>query len=389
MKAIVNAKVVYPEHVCENGAVLIEDGKILACGAIDVPEGAERIDAGGLYVGPGLIDIHCHGYAEAGSAKAYAADTHPAEAARAHLAHGTTSITPSAAYSWTKERFLTCIDNCRADMATGESPILGIHYEGPFTNPKYGANAARAWRFSQQTCDEIFLAGGRDILHCTYAPELPFAPAFERYLAERGVIGDLGHTEMRPEECLRAVENGARIVTHLFDAMGCWRGNDTVSVTGVIQETAAEVALSTPGLYYELICDTRGVHVKPANVRLAFRAAGEDRIIVITDCSDVCTHDPADYPEDSPMSAPDLNYNAKGELSGSRLTLSLAVRNFMRFTGCDVRTAFKCGATNAASALRVDDRVGAVRPGLMANLLLVDDAFNVHGVYFHGRRIEA
>ena len=389
MKTIVNAKVVYPDAVCERGAILMEGGKILASGDILPPADAEIIDAHNMYVGPGLVDIHCHGYAEAGSDVAYAADTHPAEAARAHLRHGTTSITPSAAYSWPKERFLTCIKNCRADMATGESPILGVHFEGPFTNPKYGSNAASAWRFSQEKCDEIFLAGGRDVLHCTYAPELPFAPAFESYLAAHGVIADVGHTEMSPDVCRRAVEHGARIVTHLFDAMGCWRGNDTLMITGVIQETAAEVALSTPGLYYELICDTRGVHVKPANVRLALRAAGEDRIIVITDCSDVCTHNPADYPADSPMSAPDLNYNARGELSGSRLTLSLAVQNFMRFTGCDVRTAFKCGATNAARALRVDDRVGSIRTGLDANLLLVDEAFKVHGVYFHGNRVDA
>ena len=203
------------------------------------------------------------------------------------------------------------------------------------------------------------------------------------------MVADLGHTEMSPEVAQRAVQNGARIVTHLFDAMGCWRGNDTINVTGVIQETAAEVALSTPGLYYELICDARGVHVKPANVRLALRAAGEDQIILVTDCSDTASHDPADYPADSPMSAPDLNYNDAGELAGSRLTLSKAAANFKRFTGADVRTVFKCAATNPAKALKVDDRVGSILTGRDANILIVDEDFNVQAVYFHGSKVEA
>ena len=390
MKAIVNAKVVYPDRIVENGCVLFENGKILASGNIIPPAKADLIDAHGMFVGPGLVDIHCHGYAEVGSDLAYAADTHPAEAARAHLKFGTTSITPSAAYSWSKERFQDMVQNCRADMATGESSIIGLHYEGPFINPKHGAHSERAWKFSKEACDAIFDAGGKDILHCTYAPEMDFAPEFEKYLAQRGVVADIGHTELSPADCQRAVKSGAKIVTHLFDAMGCWRGDDTIDITGVIQETASDICLATEGLYYELICDTRGVHVKPYNMRLALRCAGEDRIIVVTDCADVCTHNPADYPEESPMSAPDLNYDPVTiELSGSRLTLSQAVRNFMGFTNCGIRVAFKCGATNAARALGVDDRVGAIATGLDANLLIVDEGFHVQSVFFHGRRVEA
>ena len=389
MKAIINAKLVYPDRI-QNGTILFENGKIIASGDIIPPEKADLIDAQGLYVGPGLVDIHCHGYVGSGAnPTVYSMVDHPAEAARAHLRHGTTSITPSAAYSWSQEDFLACIRNTRADMASGSSPIVGLHFEGPFTNPKYGANSDSAWTFTKEACDAIFDAAGRDVLHCTYAPELPFAPEFERYLADRGVVADVGHTEMSPDDLNRAVKNGARIVTHLFDAMGCWRGNDTISITGVIQETAADVALSTPGLYYELICDSRGVHVKPANIRLALRTAGEDHIIVITDCAEFATHNPADYPAESPMSAPDLNFNERGELAGSRLTLSGAAANFKRFTGADMRVTFKCTATNPATALGLDSRVGSILTGRDANLLIVDEDFNVRDVYFHGSKVQA
>jgi N-acetylglucosamine-6-phosphate deacetylase len=271
-------------------------------------------------------------------------------------------------------------------MRKKDSSIAGIHFEGPFTSPKYGATSGKAWSYSPELCREIFDAAGGDLLHCTYAPELPFAPELEAFLKERGVTADVGHTQMSPGELDRAIKNGAKIVTHLFDAMGCWRGNDSISVTGVIQETAAEVALAAEGLYYELICDSRGVHVKPANVRLALRCGGEDSIIVITDCS-TRDYNPEDYPSDDPRSAPDLNYNEFGELSGSVLTMEQSVRNFKRFTGAPITTVFKAASRNAAVALGLSDRVGSLEPGKDANIILVNEDMEISSVYFHGEKI--
>ena len=92
-------------------------------------------------------------------------------------------------------------------------------------------------------------------------------------------------------------------------------------------------------------------------------------------------------PEDSPMSAPDLNFNERGGLSGSRLVLAGACRNFIRYAGGDVRTAFKCAATNPAKALGLDGKIGSIHPGKDANVLLVDEKFNVQKVIFHGEEV--
>jgi N-acetylglucosamine-6-phosphate deacetylase len=147
------------------------------------------------------------------------------------------------------------------------------------------------------------------------------------------------------------------------------------------------VALAIPGLYYELICDSRGIHVPPYCARLALRTAGEDHIILITDCVCRVSHDPADYPSEDKMSATDLNFNEVGGLSGSRLVLSGACANFIRYAGADVRVAFKCAATNPARALGLDDRIGSIEPGRDANILFVDDAFQVQKVIFRGEEI--
>ena len=118
--------------------------------------------------------------------------------------------------------------------------------------------------------------------------------------------------------------------------MGCWRGNDSIAVTGVIQETAAEVALAQEGLYYELICDSAGMHVKPANLRLTLRAAGAENIILITDAN-IGQYRLEELSEDDMRRRyPDLNFNSDGELSGSRLTMELAVKNMRRHTGATV-----------------------------------------------------
>lgn len=388
MKAFVNAKLVFPDRVQE-GTVLVENGKILASGDVIPPAEAEIIDVQGAYIGPGLVDIHSHGYVGDASEPCYSVYEYPYEMSRAHLRKGTTTLTPSCSYSQTVERFMKGIRNCKSAMEKEDCTIVGIHFEGPFTNPNYGSNKDRTWKYSRELCDMIFDEADGAVVHCTYAPEMPHGEEMEQILKERGVIADIGHTEVGPEDAARAVKNGARIVTHLYDAMGCWRGKDVPRKSyGVRADSADMVLLAIPGLYYELICDSRGVHVKPENARMAFRAAGEDAIILVTDCADLRDYDPADYPLENKRSAPDLYFNDAGELSASCLDMTSACRNFMRFTGADVRTAFKCASTNPAKAINMDDKFGSILPGRDANLLIVDEDFHLQDVYFRGKKVE-
>ena len=389
MKAIVNANVVLPDRVVPGGCVLFEGDAILASGRIDPPEGAEIIDAGGLYAGPGFVDEHTHGYHGRGRSIGVIQDCDGVAAA--HLRHGTTTMTPSAAYNYTWEAFTSVIRQCNAAVARGNSPIAGVHFEGPYTNPRYGSLSDRAWTYSREACEALFDLAGANALHCTYAPELPCAPELEDLLARRGVIPDIGHTCASPEDVERAVDRGARIVTHLFDAMGHHLGPAAAAeATGDVQASAAVAALATPGLYYELICDSLGAHVTRWNAAMTLRAAGEDRVVLITDCSvgesgGADSHVPA---TSAFAGATDLNFDENGALSGSYLTMDRACANFMRMTGADVRVAFKCAATNPARALKLDHRLGSLEAGKAANIVLTDGDFNVHAVWFRGRPVD-
>lgn len=380
ISAIVNARVVLEDKVLGNGTVVFQDGKILSIAsgaACPLPPDAAVYDAGGLYAGPGYVDIHCHGGGH------FAGHLEPARMARHHLRCGTTSLCVSLAYNLTPGEMFSGVERVRAAMADPDSSIAGIHLEGPYTNPKYGAAAKKAWTPDQKTYAALFDACGGAVRQVTYAPELPGMEDFEKFAAARGVALAVGHTEMSPAQLDRAVRHGAKIVTHLFDAMGCWRGNGSIAVTGLIQETAAEVALAREGLFYELICDGEGVHVKPANLRLTLRAAGPENIILITDAGTV-SYDPGDFALEDPRSSPDLIYNAAGELSGSRLHMEDAVRNMKKHTGASVPELFRMAAGNPARAVGIDGRVGSLTPGRDANIILCDDVMRISQVFFRG-----
>ncbi|MCQ2437232.1 MAG: amidohydrolase family protein, partial [Clostridia bacterium] len=361
--------------------------KIVASGEITPPEACEIIDAGGLYAGPGLIDQHLHGFHADG--EDFDMRTHCVEASMGHLRHGTTSVTPSIAYNYTYDEFISMIDQCNEAIAKDDTNIVGIHFEGPYTNPNYGSLRERAWTFDEAVCTELFDRAGKNVLHCTYAPEMPGAKVLEKIMSERNVIADIGHTCASPEDVERAVAMGATIVTHLYDAMGHYRGmEEACKATADPQETSSTLCLGTPGLYYELIMDSMGGHVRPYNARMAYRVGGEDHIILITDAGALGAGGGEDTPSETTFArADDLNFDINGELCGSFLTLNRACRNFMKVTGADIRIAFKCASTNPAKALGLYDRIGSIERGRDANIILVDDDFDVKTVIFRGEAL--
>ena len=382
MKAIINGKLVFPERIID-GNVLIEDGRIVASGKIDVPENSEIIDAEGLYVGPGFIDQHSHGYQKC--LDGISANTDPGAAARGHLMHGTTSYIPSTDYGDTEEVQVQMIKHCINEIENNpETSIMGIHLEGPYINRNYGSCPENALEYSDDVCERLFSLAAPYVLHCTYAPELQTAPRLEEKMRKYHIHPAVGHTQAGPADLERAAANGANIITHLFDATGNYMGLlEAAKRTQHPQECTADIALAMPGFYYELICDKNCFHVTKTNINLAYRAAGEDHIILISDSF----VDPSDGMGKNLDPESDVNYDFRGVLSGSRLTISKAARNFMKFTGADIRVVFKCASTNSAKALGIYRKVGCIKPGRFANIVFVDHEFRVRKVLFKGKEI--
>ncbi len=380
MKAFVNGIIVTPHKLIKRGALITSEDKIVEvldgdAGKFSILGGAEIIDAQGLYISPGFVDIHCHG----GGEKIFFED--PEEVRLHHLEGGTTSICASLGYNLSREDLLSHTRTLlRACKKPGTS-IAGIHFEGPFINPKFGANSHLTRPVNEEEYNELYELARGFIRQWMISPEIEGAEEFADFILSKGIPLAIGHTNASPEIIYKFIDKGATIATHLFDAMGCHLGNETVEITGIIQDTACDAIIAMGDrLYCEIICDSMAIHVKPANLKLAYRCIGPDRIVLITDCVALRSSG-----SQSPgISISDLNFNERGQLSGSRLTMEAAVKNMKRYTGATISELVKMASENPAKAVGIYDRVGSLEPGKKANIVMFDQDLNIKRIYLNG-----
>lgn len=370
---IKNAKLVLEHGIIWDGAVLTRGERIAACGRagdIPVPDGAKVIDAEGLYVGPGLVDIHVHG---CGRHFFY---EEPEAVTRHFLSHGETTILPTLYYDLSKEAMLDAVKRLKAYAGSGGAAeaVGGLYMECPYMNPKYGACAEKnQWRGPIRPEDyrEIVDCAGEMARVWVVAPEREGLEPFLAYAraVNPGTVFSVGHSEATPEQIFRLKRYGIRMQTHSMNATGRVGGQSGVRGCG-----PDEACLLDPEMYAELICDSRGVHVMPEMQRLLLRGKGLDRVILITDS----------FPGEASAEAEDLIFDSAGRLNGSAMTMDAACRNIMRHTNCGIAQAFLLASRNPARAVGLGSEIGTVEAGKRANLVFVDDMFHVGAVMLKG-----
>ena len=382
MYAIVNGNIVLENGILWDGILLIDNGRILSvCKAAeaDIGEDIEIIDAKGAYVGPGFVDIHVHG----GDGEAFFGGD-IARAARHFLRHGETSVIASATTKNTYEGMLEGIRKLKAAMKTQKN-IKGINLEGPYISDKYGASKGMdLWNYGPIDAahyEPIFDLAGTDMKMMTVAPEreglLP-ALAYAKKVNPDLVLS-VGHSEATPAQ-IRALGANYRpkLTTHFLNATG--RVNEKGGIRG---HGPDEYCLADPEMYAELICDTVGIHVHPDMVNMVLKTKGLHRTILITDSTPYKDFKSERYPD-----AVDLNFNELGRLAGSKMTLEQACRNIMTHSNCGIAQAFIMASLNPARLLGMDNEIGSVEPGKKAELVFVDDKFNVQRVMQEGEICE-
>jgi N-acetylglucosamine-6-phosphate deacetylase len=247
-------------------------------------------------------------------------------------------------------------------MASSKN-IVGAHMEGPYLNPKYGAHCADSCVVDAEKYRQYIASG--IVKQWTSAPEVEGVMDVISELCENGIVPAIGHSAASPDEVKEAQRRGARIVTHLFDATGA-----SVSPTryaGTVETSFDAAALVCHNLYYEIICDSKGIHVRPDMVRLAIKTAGIDKIIAVTDC---CTGGIED--------GSDVNI-LDGELIGSRMTMDQAAKNFYAL-GLTVPEVFRVTSANPAYAIGLG-YAGVLHEGKRGDLLILDNELNLEKVY--------
>lgn len=376
MIAIKNAVLVMRDHLIPGGVLLMEKGRISAYGeegTVEIPKDSKIIDAEGLFVGPGLIDIHTHS-----DGRVFFHED-PAGAARHHLKHGTTTVLPALYFSMNAEKYRKAIQVIRQAMESGEAVnIGGLYMEGPYLNPKFGCDKERnPWQGPIDREDYGPILGAAwDIARVwALAPEREHILDFVLDVKEKNpaAVFAVAHSEASPRQIEALMPYGLCIGTHHTNATG-----DLAKYPECRGVCVDEAVNYNREIYAELICDSRGIHVDPYMLRLVRRIKGDDRIILISDA----------YACDGPVppgyeGVSDINFDHSGEIAGSRMTLDVACRNMMKHTGASIVNVFQYASYNPARAVGFLDR-GEIAVGKRADLILVDYNMNVKKVIMKG-----
>ena len=384
MKAIINAELVMRDHLIPEAVLFIDDGKIAGFGEMrttPIPEGCEIIDAKGAYVGPGLVDIHCH----SGTGVRFIHE--PAKATQEHLQCGTTSILATPSTRGTRKDYVRQIQQIREAMATPEgATIAGIYMEGPYINAGYGSMSNQAGPDAPRVFDPVpedyqpLLDAGADIIRVWgTAPEREGIENFVKAAkaANPEVRFAVTHSEATPQQIEKLMPYGLCIGTHHTNATGT-----IVNYPECRGVCVDEGVNYNDGIYAELISDSMGIHVDPYMQRLVRKIKGDDKIILI---SDQTIHEPMHVPGLEHVTDLNFTYRKSGgiDISGSKLTLNVACRNYMKHTGASIVDAFKVASYNPSRAVGLYDR-GEIREGLRADLVFVDIKMNVSRVIVGG-----
>ncbi|WP_179618996.1 N-acetylglucosamine-6-phosphate deacetylase [Nocardioides cavernae] len=367
------AQVVTPARILAPGWLHLDGDRIVEVGE-GTPPRAPDLDLGDMTVSPGFVDLHVHG----GGGAAFDTGTAESGAAvvAAHLSHGTTSIAASLVTD-TPERMAAAVRELA--LLVDDGVLAGVHLEGPWLSPhRSGAHQPGALTEPDPGAVEALLGAGDPstgsgrrgaVRMVTLAPELPGGTDAVRLLTDVGVVAAVGHTDATYDQARVAIDAGARVGTHLFNAMRPLHHREPGAV-GALLESPAHV---------ELIAD--GVHLHPAVLRTVF-AAKPGRCILVTDAMAAAGAPDGDYLL-GPMEvevrggvARLASEDGDGPIAGSTLTMDAAVRYAVRTAGLPLVDVLHAASTAPAAAWGLAD-VGALAPGRRADLVVLDDGLEV------------
>jgi N-acetylglucosamine-6-phosphate deacetylase len=365
------------------GVVQITEGRVLSVSAEDLRdiEGPE-LDAHGMYLSPGFIDIHVHGGAGAdfsdGTLEAFETIT------QFYPRRGVTAlqVTPAALPLEDTVRVLEVTRQWLQEGSRPGSRILGVHLEGPFLNiEQSGAQPPDNVGAPVPAHVERLLGFDDVITEMTLAPELPGAIDLIRELKRRGILVAAGHSQAREEHVVAAIEAGLSHTSHIYSSMSTVVRDGPWRVPGLLETTLVYDELTT-----EMIADGR--HLPPTLMRLVYKCKGPDRLSLVSDAmrgAGGAEGDEFEFAgqkvivEDGVAMLP-----SRVAFAGSVTPLDTAVRNVVNYLGISVEDAIRMVTRNPAALLGIEDRKGSIEPGMDADLTLLDDDMEVHATIIGG-----
>ena len=362
-----------------DGYVYVEEGRIVSV-TDEALECDDIYDYTGKYLSPGFIDIHTHGAGGFGFT-----DTSPEEVIKGcnvHLAHGTTSILPTvmAAPFDVMERSLEDISIAKKSGEV-KGNLLGAHLEGPYLSA--AQCGAQCPTYITPPIEEEYKAliarYGADLARWTYAPENDTDGSFAAYLQKHGILASAGHTDAKYADVATAIDNGMKLITHLYSCTSTVTRDHGFRSLGVI-----ESAFLRDELYVEIIAD--GKHLPPELVRMIVKIKGIDRVVLVTDSLDIAATDQtsgkfkggsAFVVEDGVCKLPD-----RTAFAGSIATADRLIRVMRDECGFELVDAIRMMSATPASLFGVNK--GSIKEGMDADIIIFDEGINVSDVFVGG-----
>ena len=375
MRAITNGKIIMEDQILNDYIILLSDRieEIIPQNDFKDYTIDEIIDAAGDYISPGLIDLHIHG---AGGYDAMDATFDALNTISKVIAkEGVTSFLPTT-MTMEKNKIIHAINNIRDNKNRVQgAKILGCHMEGPFISKKYKGAQCEDYIMKP---DEFLIDGLTDIIKIiTLAPEEDEGNRFIKKMNKRGVVLSVGHSNATFEETIQGVEEGISYATHTFNAM---RGLHH-------REPGVVGAIFSKDIYCELIADK--IHVHKGFFEGFIKINGMSRVILISDCMRAGCMECGEYELGGQKVLVDESSArlVDGTLAGSILKLKNGVKNIKDNTSYELKDIIKMASLNCAHVLGLEDEIGSIKKGKLADIILFNDDFKVNHTIIEGKSV--
>lgn len=375
---IINGQILTPQGWLKDGSVLISDGKILEVTNSDLAViGATIIDAKGMYIVPGFVAMNVHG----GGGYDFKECTEEAfrGAVNAHRKYGATTIFPTLSSS-SRTAICKAASICETLMAEEDSPVLGLHVEGPYLNEKMAGNLYDV-RLPDREEYVSILENTNCIKRWDASPELPGAHEFAQYIRSKGILAAITHTEAEFEDIKEAYKVGFTHAAQFYNAMPGFHKRREYKYEGTV-----ESVFLMDDMTVEVIAD--GKHLPPTILRLVYKQKGVERTCLVTDALSFAANEGRPVPDSRIIIEDGVAKLADhSSLAGSIATMDKLVRTMAQKTDIPLADAVRMASETPARLMGVDDRKGTLQRGKDADIVVLDRNLAVRAVYSMGKLV--
>ena len=371
--ALTNAVIYTGEKVLYEHAVVIENGLIQAVILEkDLAKEIPTVDLNGANLSAGFIDLQLNGCGGVMFNEEISVNTLEIMQAT-NLKSGTTSYLPTFITS-PDEGMKQAVAVMREYLSKHQNQALGLHLEGPYLSvAKKGVHRPEYIREISPEMLDFLCQNGDVITKLTVAAENPTAEYISRFI-QAGIIVSIGHSNATYEQAKQRFAEGASFATHLHNAMSPISSGREMGVVGAVLDS---------DVYTGIICD--GLHVHWGNIRLAKKAKG-DKLLVVTDATAAAGADISEFifVGKKVTVKEGKCYDEFGALGGASVTMIESIQNLIHHTDLSLDEILRMCTLYPAKAIAVDDKLGSIAVGKVANLAIFDQQFKVKATAVNG-----